>query len=118
MKASRKRPHARRPLTPVRIRARRGTVARAASPAARPDARNNISQWLSLYSLTSSHVHSTLNTLASIALVANSAFAFANITINQKSLTGDAMLVFLLSLVFYGAAAWQIFRANKYKQAD
>lgn len=113
MKASRKRPHARRPLTPVRIRARRGTVARAASPAARPDARNNISQWLSLYSLTSSHVHSTLNTLASIALVANSAFAFANITINQKSLTGDAMLVFLLSLVFYGAAAWPIFRANK-----
>lgn len=113
MKASRKRPHARRPLTPVRTRARRGTVARAASPAARPHARNDISQWLSLYSLTSSHVHSTLNTLASIALVANSAFAFANITINQKSLTGDAMLVFLLSLVFYGAAAWPIFRANK-----
>lgn len=113
MKASRKRPHARRPLFPVRTRVRRGSVARAASPAARPDARNNISQWLSLYSLTSSHVHSTLNTLASIALVANSAFAFANITINQKSLTGYAMLAFLLSLVFYGASARPIFRANK-----
>lgn len=113
MKASRKRPHARRPLFPVRTSVRRGSVARAASPAARPDVRNNISQGLSLYSLTSSHVHSTLNTLASIALAANSAIAFANITINQKSLTIYAILAFLLSLFFYGLAAWSIFSVNK-----
>ena len=101
MKASRKRPHARRPLTPVRTRARRGSVVRAVSPAARPDARNNISQWLSLYSLTSSQAHSALNILASIAVVANSAFAFAAFGRGAYNFFSFGIGLYLFSLIIY-----------------
>lgn len=101
MKASRKRPHARHPLTPVRTRVRRGSVARVASPAARPDARNNISQWLSLYSLTSSQSHSALNILASIAVVANSAFAFAAFGRGAYNFFSAGIGLYLISLAAY-----------------
>lgn len=101
MKASRKRPHARRPLTPVRTRVRRGSVARAASPAARPDARNDISQWVSLYSLTSSQAHSALNILASIAVVANSAFAFAAFGRGAYNFFSLGIGLYLFSLIIY-----------------
>ena len=101
MKASRKRPHARRPLFPVRTRVRRGSVARAASPAARPHARNDISQWLSLYSLTSSQAHSALNILASIAVVANSAFAFAAFGRGAYNFFSVGIGLYLFSLIIY-----------------
>lgn len=113
MKASRKRPHARRPLTPVRTRARRGSVARAASQAARPHAQNNISQWLSLYSLTSSQAHSALSILASIVVVANSAFAFAAF---GRGITGAfifGLSVYLASLLSYGGYVRTGFEVKK-----
>ncbi len=102
--------HARRAAAPLRAGARRTPAKR---PAPRTTSEKNLSQCLSLYSLTSSHVHSALNTLASIALVTNSAFAFAAITIKQKNIASDAILVFLLSLTFYILAVIPILRANK-----
>lgn len=113
MKASRKRPHARRPLFPVRTRVRRGSVARAASPAARPDARNDISQWLSLYSLTSSQAHSALNILASIAVVANSAFAFAAFGRGAYNFFSVGIGLYLVSLAAYVGYFLVCFEAKK-----
>lgn len=101
--------HARRAAAPLRAGTRRTPAKR---PAPRTTSEKNLSQYLSLYSLTSSHVHSALNTLASIALVANSAFAFAAIAIKGKPLASEAICVFVLSLIFYSFSLFLYIKEN------
>ena len=67
---------------------------------------------LSLYSLTISNFHSTLNTLASIVLVANSALAFAAISRGWIELFSLGTGIYALSLVLYTFAACSNFVAK------
>lgn len=60
---------------------------------------------ISLYSLTVSNLHSTLNTLASIVLVANSALAFAAISRGWIELFSVGTGFYCLSLVLYTFSA-------------
>lgn len=61
----------------------------------------NSSLMLSAYSLVNSNFHSSLNTIASVILMTDSAFAFTAITLNVVNIFSYFMSIYALSLSFY-----------------
>ena len=59
---------------------------------------------LSLYSMTSSNFHTALNTLASVALVANSALAFTAISRGLMEVFSFGTLIYCSSFILYIAS--------------
>lgn len=61
----------------------------------------NSSLMISSYSLINSNFHSSLNTIASVTLVTDSAFAFTAITLNVVNIFSSFMSIYALSISFY-----------------
>ena len=61
----------------------------------------NSSLMISAYSLVNSNFHSSLNTIASVILMTDSAFAFTAITLNIVNIFSSFMFIYALSLSFY-----------------
>lgn len=75
---------------------------------------DRLSFLLSMYSLTSSQIHSSLNILASIVIVANSALSFTAISRGWIGMFSGSIGIFVLSLVFYCFAVYSNFKSKKY----
>ena len=75
---------------------------------------DRLSFLLSMYSLTSSQIHSSLNILASIVIVANSALSFTAISRGWIGMFSGSIGIFVLSLIFYCCAVYSNFKSKKY----
>lgn len=75
---------------------------------------DRLSLLFSIYSLTSSHFHSSLNTLASIIIVTNSALAFAAISREWIEIFSSSICIFILSTIFYFFASYTNLKLKNY----
>lgn len=76
--------------------------------------KNHLSLLFSIYSLTSSQLHSSLNILTSITIVANSALAFAAISRGWIGIFSSSICIFILSIILYSFASYSNLKLKNY----
>ena len=75
---------------------------------------NKFTLILSMYTMINSQIFSSLNTISSIAIAANSAFAFMALSKGWGNLFSCSIAFFVFSIISYGCAIFSQHQMKKY----